>query len=47
MFILLPKHHGQVSLDKKGYQGAFLVSFTATPPSITTAIHTGEQISSP
>ena len=42
-----PKKHGQVSFDKKGYQDAVLFSFTATPPTITTVIHTGEQISSP
>ena len=42
--MLSPKHHGQVSFDKKGYQDAVIVSFTAKPPTITTAIHTGEQI---
>ena len=31
----------------KSYQNSVLVSFTATPPNITTDIHTGEQISSP
>ena len=44
---LPPKHHGQVSFDKKGYQDAVLVSFTATPPNITTAINNGEQIHYP
>ena len=42
--ILSPKHHGQVSFDKKGYQDAVIVSFTATSTTINTAIHTGEQI---
>ena len=44
---LSPKKHGQVSFDKKGYQDAVLVLFTAKPSVITTANHTGEQISSP
>ena len=43
---LSPKNHGQVSFDKKGDQDAVLVQFTATPPDITTAYHTGKQISS-
>ena len=38
---LSPKKHGQVSFDKKGYQDIILVSFTASPPKITTAIHKG------
>ena len=37
------KNHGQVCLDKKAYQGAILVSFTAIPSAITTAIHAGEK----
>ena len=41
------KNQFQVSLDKKGYQYAVLVSFTPTPSSITTANQTGGQISSP
>ena len=40
------KNHGQVSLYKKGYQYALLVSLTKTPPDITTATHIGEEISS-
>ena len=32
---------------QKGYQDSILVSFTATPPSITAATHNGEQIFSP
>ena len=44
---LSPKNHGQVIFDKKGYQNAVLVSFTATLPAISTATHTGEQICSP
>ena len=40
---LSPKNHGQVSFDKKGYHDAVLVSFTATPPNITTTIHTREK----
>ena len=49
MFIsenLSPKEHGQVSFEKKGYQDEVLVSFTVTPPAITTAYQTGEHISS-
>ena len=42
-----PKKHGQVGFDKKCYQDAVLVSFTATPPDITTVTHTGERIYSP
>ena len=44
---LSPKNHGQVIFDKKGYQDAVLVSFTATSPAITTSTHTGKQISYP
>ena len=44
---LLPKNHGQVSFDQKGYCGTVLFSFTAPPPAITTATHIGEQLSSP
>ena len=45
----LKKHNkkkGQVCLDRKVYQDALIVSFTATPPAITTSTNTGEQISS-
>ena len=42
--ILSPKHHGQVSFDKKGYQDTVLVSFTATRPDITTATHAAGKI---
>ena len=42
-----PKNHGQVCMDRKFYQDALLVSFTANPPSITTANHTDEKISFP
>ena len=38
-------NHGQVSSDKKNYQDTFLLSFTETPPAITTATHTGGLIS--
>ena len=41
--MLSPKNHGQVIFDKKGYHDAVLVSFTETPPNITTTIHTREQ----
>ena len=34
-------------MTKNGYQDAVLVSFTATPPDITTANHTGKEIFSP
>ena len=44
---LSPKEHSQVIFDKKGYQDAVLVSFTVTPPAITTAFQTGEHISYP
>ena len=44
---LSPKKHDHVSFDKEGYHDAVLVLFTATPPNITTDIHTGEQISYP
>ena len=37
-----PKNNGQVSFDKKGYQYAVLVSFTATPHVIITDTHTGK-----
>ena len=40
------KKHGQVSLEKKVYQEALVVSFTENPPAITTDTHKGEQISS-
>ena len=43
----ITKHYGQVSLDKNGYQGSLLVSFTETPSDINTDTHIGEQISSP
>ena len=35
-----PKKHGKVSFYKKGYHNAVIVSFTETPPNITTNIHT-------
>ena len=35
------KKHVQVSFHKKVYQDAVLVSFTETPPDITTSTHTG------
>ena len=38
---LSPKHYGQVTFCKKCYQDAVQVSFTATPPNIITATHTG------
>ena len=38
-----PKLFGQHFMDKKWYQDALLVSFTANPPIITTANHTGEK----
>ena len=41
---LSPKDHGQVSFDKNVYKYAVLVSFTATPPAITTATKNGLQI---
>ena len=41
---LSPKHHGQVSFDKKGYQDSVLASFTTTPHAITTANNAREQI---
>ena len=41
-----PTHYSQVSFDKK-YQYAVLVFFTETSPYVTTATHSGEQISSP
>ena len=44
---LSPKKHGQLSFGKKGYQDTFLVSFTVTSANTNTAIHNGEQISSP
>ena len=44
---LPPKNHSQVSFDKKGYQDAVLVLFTATPPAINTANHTGGGMSYP
>ena len=40
------KKHGQLSLEKKVYQEALVVSFTAPPPAITTSTQTGEQTSS-
>ena len=40
---VLPKNHGQVFMDRKGYQDALIVSFTANTPAITTATHTGEE----
>ena len=45
----LKKHNkkkGQVCLDRKVYQDALIVSFTATPPEITPDTHIGEKISS-
>ena len=39
-------NHGQGSFDKKNYQDAVLVSFTETPPTITTSNNTGKKISS-
>ena len=42
-----PKKHGQVNFDKKGYQDALLVLFTATTLAITTDTQTGERIYSP
>ena len=45
--MLSPKKYGQVIFDKKGYQDAILVSFTATTPTITTDTYTVEQISYP
>ena len=44
---LSPKKYGQISAEKKGCHNAVLVSFTETPPAITIANNTGEQISSP
>ena len=44
---LLPKNHSQESFDKKSHQDAVMVSFTTTPPSITIAIHIGEEVYSP
>ena len=41
-----PKHYGQVSFDKEGYQGELLYSFTTNPPDINIVINTGKQISS-
>ena len=38
---LSQKNHGQASFDKQVYQYAVLVSFTETPPTITTGTHTG------
>ena len=36
-----PKKHGKVYLNRKGYQDALFVSFTATPYNITTYMYTG------
>ena len=38
-----PKNNDQVCMDRKGYQDAFLVSFTKTPLSIVTYNQTGEK----
>ena len=42
-----PKQNGQIIFYKKVYQDELLVSFTETPPTVTTATHTGEEMSSP
>ena len=42
---LSPKNHGQVCLDRKGYQYELLVSFTLTTSAISAATHTDEQLS--
>ena len=42
-----PKNHGQVSLDKKGYQDALIFFSTANLPAITTYTRKGGQIYSP
>ena len=39
---VLPKNHGQVCLDSKGYQDTLLFKLNANPPIITKDTHIGK-----
>ena len=39
-----PKNHGQVCMDRKGYQGKLLVLFTENIPTINTSTEKYEKI---